>query len=121
MTRMLPLLLVLGCGSLLPAASAVAPPSREVQVCLDRCRQTADDPYLAWHAVGLVGSAISTASGVGGAIAAGVADRDDAADWSMGLLITSAAGGLLSTVGNWLAGEYAVREAACVAACGAGG
>jgi len=121
MIRLLPLLLLLGCGTLFPpAAASLAPPSQEVQACLDRCEQQYDQPYLGWHAVGLAGSAISTAAGVGGSIVAGVADRDDAHDWSMGLLITGAVGGVLSTVGNWLAGEYATRAAACVAACGGG-
>jgi hypothetical protein len=100
-------LMLSGCGSLLPAgrATTAAPISQE---CIDY-----DNAYIAAQAVAITGSAIGTAASTTGALIEGIVDEEDAADWALGLLITGAAGGVMAVVGNWLAGVYAERTANC--------
>lgn len=107
-------LVVIGCGSLLPEPTDERAPD---PACMARC-DGFDNSYLAWKTVGIVGSAIGGAAGTAGAFVEGFADEEDSADWSLGLLITGGIGGIMATAGNWLAGEYADRTSECIAACG---
>jgi len=74
MIRALPLLLVLGCGGLLPpppsSASAESPPSAYDSLCLD-----ANQQYRTWHTVGIVFTSVGTAATGGGIASAFTTDE----------------------------------------------
>ncbi len=102
--RVLIILLLLGCGSLLPATprmGAVEPAD---------CRGY-DDSYLAWHAVSLAASGLAGATATTGALTAALADSEGA---DIAVPASAAVLGALAVVADWLAGEYATRTAECV-------
>lgn len=99
MTKLLPLLLLLTSCSLLGTAT----PS-------PRCERL-DDSWMAWNAVASASSGLAGASGTAAAAVAG-AEVDDAEAWGIGLGVSGAVFGVLATVADLLAGEYAYRFAA---------
>ena len=75
----------------------------------DDCRYY-DDSYLAWKAVGYVGSGLGVASGTGTALVEGL-DADDAEWWALGLGISGGVWAVLGGLGIYMAAEYAERYA----------
>lgn len=98
MMRLLPLLLLCSC-SLLGTATPTP-----------RCEQL-DNGFLGWSATSMAAGGLAGASGTAAAALAG-AEVEDAEEWGIGLGVVGAVFGVLSTVADLLAGEYAYRFAA---------
>jgi hypothetical protein len=101
MIRVLPLLLVLGCGGLwLPSSASLEPNTPDVD---PRCI-SANEDYRTWHAVGIVFTALGTAA-TGGGIAADFATDEK---WvGIGLDLFGIASSGLGLAGHLLADDAA--------------
>lgn len=101
-------LLPVGCGTL-GVGRATTEDGAMDAARMEECRYY-DDAYLAWKAVGFVGTALAGAGGAGGALVDGLMDDPEA--WTLGLTITGAAGAVIGGLGAYMSSEYAERHAA---------
>ncbi len=119
-----------GCAAR-PGAGVVTP--EQIAACADLPEQAAiecrvqvaaraqecasyADAALAWKGLAVAGSAITGAAGGATALVEGIADPNEAEDWTLGLGITTAVGGGLTLLGTLMAGENDSRyDARCVA------
>lgn len=102
MIRILLLLLVSGCGGLLPPSSASLDVPEAVEMD-PRCA-TADREYRTWHAVGTIFTSLGVATTGGGVVSDFVTDEK----WvGIGLDLFGIASGALGLAGNLLADDAA--------------
>jgi hypothetical protein len=88
MLKMLPLVLVVGCG--IVSGPSPADP---------RCARL-DDQNAAWTTVATVGGVLGTTAGTMIPLVDKYVDPSDSDDWNLGLGITTAIGGGLSLIGG---------------------
>jgi len=93
MLKMLPLVLVVGCG-------IVSGPSPADPTCA-----MLDQQHVAFSTVGVVGGALGAASSTMIPIVDGITDPQKAEDWNLGLGVTSAVGGALALIGGLMSAE----------------
>jgi len=82
------------CGSMLPSS-----PSSATAIQQARCIAL-DESRLAWKGIGVAGGALAAAASGATALVGGLADADDAADWSFGLGIAAAVAGGIGLMGG---------------------
>ena len=82
------------CGSMLPSA-----PSSATAIQQARCIAL-DESRLVWKGIGVAGGALAAAASSATALVGGLADADDADDWSLWLGISAAVAGGIGLMGG---------------------